>query len=89
GDYKLVEVFETGAVELYNLRDDLGEQHDLSGSMPELAGKMKKMLEAWRAESGSLMTRPNPDYDPEHDWRKPEKPVAAEADKTSGKATND
>ena len=31
GDWKLIEFFETGKLELYNLRDDLGEKHDLAG----------------------------------------------------------
>jgi len=61
-DYKLVEVFETGDVELYDLSKDIGEQNDLSREMPELADRLKKMLHAWREETGSLMPMPNPDY---------------------------
>ena len=61
-DYKLVEVFETGDVELYDLSKDIGEQHNLVGEMPELAAKLKQMLHAWREETGSLMPTPNPDY---------------------------
>ena len=37
GNYKLVEVFEAGKAELYHLRNDLGETHDLAASMPDLA----------------------------------------------------
>ncbi len=69
GDYKLVEVFETGAVELYNLRDDLGETNDLAASMPELTAKLTKMLHDWRDHSGAVMTTENPDYSAENDWR--------------------
>ena len=69
GDYKLVEVFETGKVELYNLRDDLGETNDLAASMPELAAKLTKMLHDWRDHSGAVMTTENPDYKAENDWR--------------------
>ena len=71
GDYKLVEVFETGAVELYNLKDDLGEQHDLSKTMPELIGQLTNMLHDWRESSGAVMPVPHPDYSPEKDWRGP------------------
>jgi arylsulfatase A-like enzyme len=70
GDFKLVEVYETGTVELYNLSDDIGEQHDLADQMPELAARMKKMLHNWRVESGSKMTTVNPDYEEANDWRK-------------------
>jgi arylsulfatase A-like enzyme len=70
GDYKLIEVYETGAVELYNLKDDIGEQRDLSAEMPELTARMKKKLHDWRTESGSKMTTLNPDYAEENDWRR-------------------
>ena len=35
GDYKLIEYFETGTVQLFNLQDDIGEQNDLAATMPE------------------------------------------------------
>ena len=69
GDYKLVEAFETGKVELYKLSDDMGEKNDLALSMPELTEKLTKMLHEWRAKSGALMTTSNPDYKKEADWR--------------------
>ena len=71
GDYKLVEVFETGKVELYNLSDDLGETNDLAASMPELTAKLTKMLHDWRDYSGAVMTTENPDYKAEDDWHEP------------------
>ena len=71
GDYKLVEVFETGKVELYNLSDDLGETNDLAASMPELTAKLTKMLHDWRNHSGAVMTTENPNYKAEDDWHKP------------------
>lgn len=61
-DYKLVEVFETGDVELYDLSKDIGEKQNLAGEMPEMAAKLKQMLHAWREETGSLMPTINPDY---------------------------
>jgi arylsulfatase A-like enzyme len=69
GDYKLVEVFETGKVELYNLSDDLGETNDLATSMPELTTQLTKMLHDWRDDSGAVMTTENSDYKAENDWR--------------------
>lgn len=69
GDYKLVERFETGDVELYNLRDDLGEQHDLSKSMPELAEQLKLKLKSWQATTGAQMPTQNANYDSSKDKR--------------------
>lgn len=69
GDYKLVEAYETGKAELYNLRDDIGETRDLSSEQPELAAKLRKMLHDWRDATGSRTVQPNPEYDPSADWR--------------------
>lgn len=69
GDHKLVEVFETGQLELYNLRDDLGETKDLSKEQPELTARLAGMLQAWRAASGALMPTENPTYREDKDWR--------------------
>ena len=67
GDYKLVEVFETGAVELYNLSDDIGEQRDLSKELPELTDQLTVMLSGWRETSGAVMPTEHPDYTQEKD----------------------
>jgi arylsulfatase A-like enzyme len=69
GDYKLIEVYESGAVELYNLREDIGEQKNLASQKPELVAKMKEMLQEWRGQSGSKMTTLNPRYTVANDWR--------------------
>jgi arylsulfatase A-like enzyme len=62
GDYKLIEIFEDNAVELYNLKDDIGEQKDLSAAMPEKTEVLKKMLHAWRDEVDAQMMTPNPEW---------------------------
>ncbi|MCA9081513.1 MAG: DUF4976 domain-containing protein, partial [Planctomycetaceae bacterium] len=64
GDWKLIEFFETGGVELYNLRDDLGEQHNLAAEQPQRIGQMRERLAAWRTEVSAKMPTENPDYDP-------------------------
>ena len=48
GTYKLIEFFEDGRLELYNLEKDLEEEHNLSEEMPDLAKKMQNMLARWR-----------------------------------------
>ena len=55
GDWKLIEYFEDGRLELYNLRDDIGEQHDLASAMPEKARELQKMLADWRRSVSAQM----------------------------------
>ena len=65
GEFKLIEKFGSRTVELYNLRDDPGEAHDLSQSQPALAKRLATSLRAW--QQGIRAPRPetsNPAYDP-------------------------
>ncbi len=55
GDYKLLEFFEDGHVELYNLRDDLGQKHDLAKSQPEKSKELHDKLVAWRTSIDAPM----------------------------------
>jgi len=64
GNYKLVEWFEDMRVELFNLKDDLGEHRDLSAAMPERAAALRKQLHDWRQSIDAAMPTPNPNYDP-------------------------
>ena len=64
GDYKLVESFETGKVELYDLKNDIGEKNDLSSLMADKTKEMARMLKMWRKDVGANMPRPNPNYRP-------------------------
>ncbi len=53
GDFKLLERFEDGSVQLYNLRDDIGEQDDLVAAMPAKAAAMRELLHEWYREVGA------------------------------------
>jgi arylsulfatase A-like enzyme len=65
GDLKLIEYFEDGRVELFDLSKDVGERHDLSAERPERAKELRERLRSWRAEVHAAMPRsPNPDFDP-------------------------
>ena len=65
GDFKLHEFFEDGHLELYNLKDDIGETTDLAQKMPEKAKELHALLRAWRKSlNAPVPTRPNPAYDP-------------------------
>jgi arylsulfatase A-like enzyme len=47
-------------LELYNLKDDIGELRDLSAEMPEKTAELKQMLVAWRTDVDAKMMKPNP-----------------------------
>jgi arylsulfatase A-like enzyme len=62
GDLKLVELYETGDLELYNLKNDISESANLSEKMPEKTTEMHKLLTDWRKKVNAQMPIPNPDY---------------------------
>ena len=64
GDYKLIEFFEDCRLELYNLVEDIGEDHNLVDEMPALAVEMHKMLVAWREGIEAKIPGANPEYEP-------------------------
>ena len=58
GDWKLIEFYEDGHTELYDLRNDLSEANDLAGTKPELAATLAKKLHSWRTSVDAQMPRP-------------------------------
>ena len=64
GDLKLIEHFEDGRTELYDLRADPGERHDLSRDKLEQTTDLLKRLQEWRKSVDVQMPTPNPDYNP-------------------------
>jgi len=63
GDFRLVEFHEDQHVELYNLKQDLGETHDLADKLPAITAALRQKLHAWRQQAGAQMPTPNPAYD--------------------------
>ena len=55
GDHKLIHFYDTDSVELYNLKNDIGEKNDLSGEMPQLASRLKNKLKVWLQDSDAVM----------------------------------
>ncbi|AQG78824.1 sulfatase [Spirosoma montaniterrae] len=55
GDWKLVENYETGQRELFNLARDIGETRDLSRSNRTKANELSTLLTNWRQEVGASM----------------------------------
>lgn len=48
GDWKLIEWYEDGSLELYNLRDDIGEKTNLASAHRDKAESLHAQLVAWR-----------------------------------------
>jgi hypothetical protein len=57
GDYKLIEFLEDNHLELYDLKDDIGEMNDLSEQMPYKAVELRRKLYAWREEVEARMPK--------------------------------
>ncbi len=58
GDLKLMEFYEDGHLELYNLKDDPSEKVNLAGKMPDKAKELRSRLVAWRQELKAAMPTP-------------------------------
>lgn len=63
GDWKLHEYFEDGGLELYNLKDDMGEKSNMAEAHPEVAAKLHQMLKNWRKKmKAPVPSTLNPKY---------------------------
>ncbi|MFR9661643.1 MAG: sulfatase-like hydrolase/transferase, partial [Rikenellaceae bacterium] len=51
GDYKIIEFLADGKVELYNLKDDPREEHNLAREQSELAACLLAKIKSWRREN--------------------------------------
>ena len=71
GDWKLIEFHDDQRVELYNLREDLGEQRNLAQSTTAKAAELRGRLHAWRTETGAQMPTRNPNHDPSRPEHEP------------------
>jgi arylsulfatase A-like enzyme len=63
GEWKLIHYYETGAEELYNLNDDIGEKNDLSEKKPELAADLHKQLFEYLESVNAKFPSNEPGYD--------------------------
>jgi arylsulfatase A-like enzyme len=69
GDWKLVRIFHYGEdgdhdYRLYNLREDIGEQHNLAATHPETVQTLDRLIEEYIADAGVAVPLPNPNFDP-------------------------
>ena len=61
GTEKLVEHFEDGRIELFDLAEDPGEYDNLAAARPERAEALAARLAAWRKTVAAAMPTPNPE----------------------------
>lgn len=62
GDYKLIEFFEEGKLELYYLKEDISEELNLAETKPELLKELHEELKLWRDEVDAQYPSENPNY---------------------------
>ena len=62
GDFKLIEFFEDGRLELYNLSKDIGESNDIAETNPNLVEELHSELQIWRDEVEAQYPSENPDF---------------------------
>jgi len=53
GDWKLISFFDDGHKELYNLKNDIGEKHDLAARYPDKVKELTNALVAWQKSVGA------------------------------------
>ena len=65
GDWKLIEWYEDGKLELFNLREDISEKNDLAKKHPDMVKNLAAQLAAWRKETGARMPTQNAKFNPD------------------------
>jgi arylsulfatase A-like enzyme len=69
GDWKLIRRFEPHpkypeTVELYNLKNDVGETRNLAGKMSKKVDDLQALIDGFVKETGALYPKSNPAYNP-------------------------
>lgn len=62
GNWKLIEFFEDNNLELYQLSEDIGEEHDLADKHPDIRDDLHAKLCRWRESVHALIPKPNPNW---------------------------
>lgn len=84
GEWKLIEWYEDGKLELFHIKDDIGEKRDMAAEQPQRVRDLAARLRAWREKIGARMPSPNPAYDAHgpdgrSTWRPPQKKAKTKA----------
>ena len=63
GDWKLIQYFENGNLELYNLKEDISESNNLVNKKPDKAKELLTLIENWRESTHAPIPETlNPDF---------------------------
>ncbi len=76
GRYKLIEFFEDWHCELYDLKKDISEEHDLAADLPNVVNELRALLENWREDVKAKIPEKNPDFVP---WREGHKKLMTQS----------
>lgn len=66
GRYKLLEYYENGTVQLFDMQKDPEERFDISAKRPGIVDKLREQLHTWRMDVGAKMNVPNQNYTGEY-----------------------
>jgi hypothetical protein len=64
GDWKFVTYYDTGEVQLFNLKNDIGETNDVAETESRRASDLQKAHQLWLNEINAQRNTPNPEFDP-------------------------
>lgn len=62
GDYKLIEYYEKGNVQLFNLRNDSAERNDIAAANPRKVAELDRLFRQWLTSVDAKMMSPNRYY---------------------------
>ena len=71
-----MEFFEDGRLELYNLKDDIGESKNLAQQMPKKTQELHAKMIAWRETIHAPMPTKNTDIKPAGEGKKGKRKAA-------------
>jgi arylsulfatase A-like enzyme len=69
GDWKLIRLYcdnddQSDRFELYNLKDDISEEHNLADKHPEKVMELNALISKFLKDTNAAVPKPNPDYKP-------------------------
>jgi arylsulfatase A-like enzyme len=62
GNYKLIRFYDPPTVELYNLKNDIGETTNLAKSEPKKVKQLSTKIDQWLNDSGTILHKSNPNH---------------------------
>jgi len=70
GDWKLIRFYcdsadQSDRLELYQLKDDIGETKNLAAAQPEIAKELNTLIDGFHKQTGALVPAKNPAFDPQ------------------------